>query len=78
MVSLPDYDLNKRGKLNDELFINRATKALYEVGSVFKTFTFAAALDEKLLNPIPSLTTLKKISCAGNLIREYEEKYPRI
>tara|TARA_B100000424_G_scaffold271512_1_gene274583 strand:+ start:2774 stop:4444 length:1671 start_codon:yes stop_codon:yes gene_type:complete len=78
MVSLPDYDLNKRGKLNDELFINRATKALYEVGSVFKTFTFAAALDEKLIKPDTQFNNLeKKISCAGNLIREYEEKIPK-
>lgn len=78
MVSLPDYDLNKRGKLNDELFINRATKALYEVGSVFKTFTFAAALDEKIIKPDTQFNNLeKKISCAGNLIREYEEKIPK-
>ena len=78
MVSLPDYDLNKRGKLNDELFINRATKALYEVGSVFKTFTFAAALDEKIIKPDTQFNNLeKKISCAGNSIREYEEKIPK-
>ena len=78
MVSLPDYDLNKRVKLNDELFINRATKALYEVGSVFKTFTFAAALDEKIIKPDTQFNNLeKKISCAGNLIREYEEKIPK-
>jgi cell division protein FtsI (penicillin-binding protein 3) len=53
MVSLPDFDPNRPDaadpdhpeiKLADRLF-NRATLADYEVGSVFKTFTTAAALD---------------------------------
>ena len=41
MVSLPDFDLNKRERINDLNYINRATKGVYELGSVFKTFTFA-------------------------------------
>ena len=39
MVSYPDFDLNKREKIVDLNFINRATKGVYELGSVFKTFT---------------------------------------
>ena len=35
MVSLPDFDLNK-GKNCDVLYINRATKGVYEFGSVLK------------------------------------------
>ena len=50
LVSLPDFDLNKREKITDVNFINRATKGVYEFGSVFKTFTIAAALMKKLLN----------------------------
>ena len=35
------------------LIINRASKAVYELGSVFKTFTFAAGLNEGMkLKPI--------------------------
>ena len=48
MVSYPDFDLNKREKIVDLDFINRATKGVYELGSVFKTFTVAAGLDQNL------------------------------
>ena len=47
MVSTPDYDLNKRKLIEDEKFINRITKGVYEFGSVFKTFTLASGLSTK-------------------------------
>ena len=50
MVSYPDFDLNKREKIVDLNFINRATKGVYELGSVFKTFTVAAGLEEGLID----------------------------
>ena len=34
IVSLPDFDPNKRIKITDLRFINRATKGVYEFGSV--------------------------------------------
>ena len=46
MVSVPDFDLNKRENIVDKNLINRATKGVYEFGSVFKTFTFTAGLNE--------------------------------
>ena len=60
MVSLPDFDLNKREKINDLKYINRATKGVYEFGSVFKTFTLAAGFNTMLLNQIQNLKILKK------------------
>ena len=51
MVSLPDFNLNKREKIKDIKFINRATKGVYELGSVFKTFTIAAGIHEKEIEP---------------------------
>ena len=40
----------KRKKIEDKKFINRATKGTYEFGSVFKTFTLAAALNMGLID----------------------------
>ena len=77
MVSLPDFDLNKREKINDLNFINRATKGVYEFGSVFKTFTLAAGINYNVIKPETEFKGLKKkISCAGNLISEYDDKIP--
>lgn len=45
MASWPSYDANQRGQASDDAALNRVTSAHYEMGSVFKTFTVAAALD---------------------------------
>ena len=77
MVSLPDFDLNKRQNIKDVNYINRATKGVYELGSVFKTFTFAAGLNEgEIKSDTPFLDLEKKIYCAGRPIGEYDEKLP--
>ena len=77
LVSLPDFDPNKRKKISDVNFINRATKGVYEFGSVFKTFTLAAAFDDKIIEPQTKFTDLpKSLTCAGFPIREYDQKIP--
>ena len=77
LVSLPDFDPNKRKKITDINFINRATKGVYEFGSVFKTFTLAAALNEKIIEPETKYLNLpKSLTCAGFPIREYDDKIP--
>ena len=77
MVSLPDFDLNKREKISDLKFINRATKGVYEFGSVFKTFTIAAGINYDVIKPETEFKELKKrIVCAGNAISEYDDKIP--
>ncbi len=45
LVSLPDFDPHKPGKGSDAAMFNRASLGLYEMGSTFKTFTMAMALD---------------------------------
>ena len=45
MVSLPDYDPNYREQALDKDRLNRMNSGVYELGSVFKVFTLAAALD---------------------------------
>ncbi len=77
MVSLPDFDLNKRDKISDLKYINRATKGVYEFGSVFKTFTIAAGINYDVIKPETEFKELKKkIICAGNTISEYDDKIP--
>ena len=77
MVSYPDFDLNKRETVNDLNFINRATKGVYELGSVFKTFTIAAALEEGLIETDTKFLNLeKKLKCGKSNIAEYDDKIP--
>ena len=45
LVSLPDFDPNHPVKANDPNRINRLTTGVYELGSTFKCFTLAMALD---------------------------------
>ena len=75
MVSYPDFNLNKRQKIEDENYINRATKGVYALGSVFKTFTVAAGLDAGLIEPDTKFLNLdKKLNCGKNTITEYDNK----
>lgn len=45
MVSLPDFDPNAPVNPEDPAMFNRATLGVYEMGSIFKAFTAAEALD---------------------------------
>ncbi|MCH8862680.1 MAG: penicillin-binding protein 2 [Proteobacteria bacterium] len=45
MVSVPDFDPNHANLASGTDRFNRATAAVYELGSTFKTFTIAAALE---------------------------------
>jgi len=77
MVSLPDFNLNERNAITDVNYINRATKGVYEFGSVFKTFTVAAGFNEGLIEPNTEYLNLKKqIECNGFKIREYSKETP--
>ena len=77
LVSLPDFNPNKRERITDINYINRATKGVYEFGSVFKTFTLAAAFNERIIEPDYKFKNLpKSLTCAGFPIREYDNEIP--
>ena len=77
LVSLPDFNINKRKEIIDEKFINRITKGVYELGSIFKTFTIAGALNEKIIETNTIFEDLpKSIKCAGRKISEYDVDIP--
>ena len=50
MVSLPDFDPNDPPPVTDPSMFNRATKGAYEMGSTFKLFNTAMALDSGRIN----------------------------
>jgi len=78
LVSLPDFNPNERQNITNVNYINRVTKGTYELGSVFKVFTFANALNEKLIKPKTEFVDLpKSLSCYGFPIREYDNKIPK-
>ena len=77
LVSLPDFNINQRDRITDLKYINRITKGVYELGSVFKTITLAGALNERLVEMNTKFEDLpKSIKCAGKKISEYDMDIP--
>ena len=50
LVSLPNYNINLREKITDKNYMNKITKGVYELGSIFKTFTIALAIENNLVS----------------------------
>ena len=74
LISLPDYDLNKRTSLKSESYINKITLGVYELGSVFKTFTIAAGLKSKIINSNTIFKNLEhSITCDKYTISEHDK-----
>ena len=74
LISLPDYDLNNRASISNDIFTNKITKGVYELGSVFKTFTIAAGLENKIIQSNTVFENLEsKIYCAGRKISEHDK-----
>jgi cell division protein FtsI (penicillin-binding protein 3) len=77
LISLPDFNPNKRQNISDVNFINRVTKGTYELGSVLKTFTYASALNEKMIKPETEFLDIpKSLKCDKYRISEYDKEIP--
>jgi cell division protein FtsI (penicillin-binding protein 3) len=80
MASLPDFDPNARprplteGDQADSPLFNRAVQGVYELGSVFKTFTIAQAMDEELVNLDDMIDTRGPLRMAGFAITDYRSR----
>ncbi len=78
LVSLPDYNINLRQNIADDRYTNKITKGLYELGSIFKTFTVALALDEEVLKYDSLINNIEKtIKCSKYEISDIHE-FPSI
>ncbi len=74
LVSLPNFNINQRTSINDKKFINKITKGVYELGSVFKTFTIALALEHKLVELNTVIEDIpRNIKCSIHEITDMKE-----
>ncbi len=82
MASLPDFDPNARprplteGDQADSPLFNRALQGVYELGSVFKTFTIAQALEQNLVDLDDMIDTRGPLRMAGFAITDYRSRGP--
>jgi len=74
MVSLPDFDPNQPATLRGEAGFNRATKGVYEMGSTFKLFTAAMALDAGTVTLRDGYDASQPIRVARFTISDYRGK----
>ncbi len=79
-VSLPSFDPNDRprvaieGDASDSPLFNRSVQGVYELGSVFKIFTAAQAIDLGLVNADTVIDTAGPMKVGGFKIGEFNNK----
>ncbi len=82
LASLPDFDPNDRpppltkGRADESPLFNRAVQGVYELGSTFKVFTVAQALDLGLVNPATAIETRGPIRWGRHSIRDMHRMDP--
>jgi len=70
LVSLPDFKPQDAGVASNNSKFNRATLGVYEMGSTFKIFNTALALDSCSIRPKQRFDTTKAIRIGGQTIRD--------
>jgi cell division protein FtsI (penicillin-binding protein 3) len=84
MVSLPDFDPNNRprvltsGDQSDSPLFNRAVQGVYELGSVFKIFTTAQAMELGLVNADTMIDTQGPLTWGRFRIRDFHDYGPEL
>ena len=74
MVSMPDFDPNIPDSMRGTVGFNRVTKGVYEMGSAFKLFTTAMALDSGTVGMEDGYDASKPIKIARFTINDYHGK----
>ena len=75
LISLPDFDPAKPGEATDDARFNRATLGLYEMGSTFKIFNTAIALDSGTVTLADGFDATKPIKIGRYSIDDYHGKH---
>jgi cell division protein FtsI (penicillin-binding protein 3) len=73
-VSLPDYDPNHYQDASPDALFNRVTLGTYELGSLFKLFTVAMALDAGAVDMTTSLDASEPLHFGRFRIGDYHAK----
>ncbi len=74
LVSLPNFNINKRVNITDKNYTNKITKGIYELGSIFKTFTIALAIEKGLVLPETIIKDIpRKIKCSVHEISDIKQ-----
>ena len=71
MVSLPDFDPQHPGTASDDAKFNRDTLGVYEMGSTFKIFNTAMALDSGLIHVGDSFDTAHPVEVGHQWIKDF-------
>jgi cell division protein FtsI (penicillin-binding protein 3) len=74
MVSLPDFDPNEAGTASEETRFNRNALGVYEMGSTFKIFNTAMALDGGVVTLEDGFDARKPIRIGGYTITDFKPK----
>ncbi|MCR4266055.1 penicillin-binding protein 2 [Nitratireductor sp. ZSWI3] len=74
MASLPDYDPNNPVNALDKDRLNRASAGVFEMGSTFKLFTTAMALDSGRVKITDSFDATRPIRIGGFTINDFHGK----
>tara|TARA_B100000676_G_scaffold313535_1_gene396580 strand:+ start:72980 stop:74698 length:1719 start_codon:yes stop_codon:yes gene_type:complete len=74
MVSLPDFDPNLPADIQSDTRFNRATLGVYEMGSTFKIFNTAMALDSGIVTIRDGYDATKPIKVSRFIIRDFHAK----
>lgn len=74
MASLPDYDPNNPFNALDKDRLNRMSAGVFEMGSTFKAFTTAMALDSGLVSLNDNFDARKPIRIGGFTIDDFHGK----
>ena len=75
MSSIPDYDANNRDEALDKDKMNRATVGVYEMGSTFKGFTAAMALDSGVVRITDSFDATHGLRVGGFTVDDFHGKH---
>ena len=84
LASLPDFDPNDRprpltqGDPGESPLFNRAVQGLYELGSTFKIFAVAQAIEERLVSRSTWIDTTGPLKWGSHRIRDFRDHSPAL